>query len=1197
MLEVFSFECRYQLRSPLFISICIAWFLLGFLIMGSESVSVGGLADNLDLNASYTIIAVQYTLSIIGMFAAIAFVAGAITRDQESQTAELLFATGVSESGYLFGRFAGGTLFAALAVLAGLLGCLLGTLMPWLDPARIGDFTFAPYLYSIWAVVLPNMFVICALFFCVAALTRSMMAAYLAALGFLIAFVVIASNTDQESMGTLALYGPFGQIAFEELTRYWSVSERNTGIPEFSGTLLYNRAIWTGVACVALLLTWWRFKFDLRPGGAGKRNLAAEGLPTPQAFSTTPVNDSLTIWRQFSSHLRMDIRGVTRSAPFYVLLGFGMFNVVGGYVGAMSSAYGTPAYPITAVMSGVVGSNFSIVVLLVLIYYSGEIVHRERAHRVAQILDATPFPSGSAVAAKVVALWFVMTAMFLMVIATGMAVQAINGYTRFQPGLYLTEVLLVQGGEFYFWAVIAVLVQVLSSSKFLGMLSLLLLFLATGVVYSFDYEHVLYSLSLPSAPYSDMNGYGHFVEPLMTVAAYLAGLAVLFGVVAHLFFPRGLRDRAERWADAGQRFTPMVRQVSVLALVFTVAIGGWIFHNTNVLNDYQTTDDREAAQAEYERRYRVYLDEPAPEVTELDIALDIFPAERRLESRGSAKIVNDTAQPIAEVPFTVSPKLAINLLQLAGARQVFADEELGFYRYAFDEPLAAGASSVLEWDLTWAHQGFENSGSSTRVVHNGTFVNNGEIMPTPGYDVSLELQDNNVRREYELPPVIRQPKLEEAPERRHRTAFAGRRTNFRAVVSTRADQTAIAPGYLKREWREDDRAYFEYEMDAPIWPFVSFLSARYDVAKDVWENPDPDGDDVDLAVFYDPQHSFNVERMLNGSKKSLTYFNREFSPYQYRQFRIMEFPGYESFAQSFPNTIPYSERIGFIADLRDPAEIDYVFYVTAHELAHQWWAHQVLGTNVQGQTLIVETLAQYSALMVMEKEYGPSKMRRFLKYELDNYLSSRGAELIEELPLLRVEDQGYVHYRKGSVVMYALKDAIGEDKVNQALRSFLEKFAFNEDDYPTSLDLINEFRAVAGVEHQMLITDLFEKITLFDLKVADASVREVGDEFEVSVTVVASKYEANGEGVESEVPLDYQLDLGVFPQPDDEQAALLGDVDLPQPLVLAKRSVVSGEQVFTLRVKERPARVGIDPYNKMIDRNPDDNLKRLSFEG
>ena len=244
---------------------------------------------------------------------------------------------------------------------------------------------------------------------------------------------------------------------------------------------------------------------------------------------------------------------------------------------------------------------------------------------------------------------------------------------------------------------------------------------------------------------------------------------------------------------------------------------------------------------------------------------------------------------------------------------------------------------------------------------------------------------------------------------------------------------------------------------------------------------------------------------------------------------------------------------------------------------------------MQGMTVLVETLAQYSALMVMEQEYGPEKIRRFLKYELDNYLRSRGGELIEELPLSLVENQPYIHYRKGSVVMYALQDAIGEDKVNLALRRLIGKFAFKSSPFPTTGDLITEFRAVAGPEHQQLITDLFEKIMLYDLKVAEATVEESQNGYEVTVTVEAKQFEADGKGVEKEVPLEALVDIAVFPEPGDD----LAEYFLPEPLYAEKHLVTTGSQTFTFSVSERPARVGVDPYTKFIDRRPDDNMRDL----
>jgi aminopeptidase N len=120
--------------------------------------------------------------------------------------------------------------------------------------------------------------------------------------------------------------------------------------------------------------------------------------------------------------------------------------------------------------------------------------------------------------------------------------------------------------------------------------------------------------------------------------------------------------------------------------------------------------------------------------------------------------------------------------------------------------------------------------------------------------------------------------------------------------------------------------------------------------------------------------------------------------------------------------MPYSEGTSASSPrLRDEPKIDVVTYVTAHEIGHQWWAHQVIGPDQQGGTLLSETLAQYSALLVMERLYGKEQMRRFLKYELDRYLRSRGGEVVEELPLARVENQQYIHYQKGSLVLYWLK--------------------------------------------------------------------------------------------------------------------------------------------------------------------------------
>ena len=178
--------------------------------------------------------------------------------------------------------------------------------------------------------------------------------------------------------------------------------------------------------------------------------------------------------------------------------------------------------------------------------------------------------------------------------------------------------------------------------------------------------------------------------------------------------------------------------------------------------------------------------------------------------------------------------------------------------------------------------------------------------------------------------------------------------------------------------------------------FYSFMSAQYEVARE-------EKGGITYEVYYYKDHATNVPRTLRSMQKSIEYYTRHFGPYYHKQCRIIEFPRIVSFAQAFPGTMPYAESIGFIENYTaEKDDIDMVYYVVAHEMGHQYWAHQACGADVQGSEMTTETFAQYSALMVMEHEYGCDIMRKFLEYELDRYLRDR----LKELPLGKCEGQG-----------------------------------------------------------------------------------------------------------------------------------------------------------------------------------------------
>ena len=96
-----------------------------------------------------------------------------------------------------------------------------------------------------------------------------------------------------------------------------------------------------------------------------------------------------------------------------------------------------------------------------------------------------------------------------------------------------------------------------------------------------------------------------------------------------------------------------------------------------------------------------------------------------------------------------------------------------------------------------------------------------------------------------------------------------------------------------------------------------------------------------------------------------------------------------------------------------PTDVDLTLFVTAHELGHQWWGHQLIGGLVQGSNMMAETLAQYSAYMVMQHRYGKDYMHRIMRHYLDRYLRGRAAEVRGERPLALVQREAYVWYEKG----------------------------------------------------------------------------------------------------------------------------------------------------------------------------------------
>lgn len=1191
------------------------FFAVSFVLMNAlggafsdANVVIGGMGPNTHANSPYALAVVTLFLTLLGLILTAPFMGQSVYRDYQSGIDPLIFTTPISKAKYLGSRFLGAVL-VHLYLYAGLTGgLLLGTVVPWVDPGQFGSFSLAAYLWPYFVYVLPNLVWVGGLFVALPALTRRMLPNYIGGvllfMGYNIAAVLVGGDALQNSR-IASVIDPFGLISTQQLTRYWTTAEQNAQLIPLEGMVLVNRLLWLGVGLALIVGLYARFRFTHRSSGTTHSDDEVDDAPAALAeVAPTSLIHAVELptarlsgnWTtrisQFGSIVRRSFLYVVRDVYFYAIVAASILflTVAAAQSGQM---FGTPVQPVTYQVLDQLSSQFTLFMVILITFYAGQLVWRERDVHMQQVHDALPLPSSLTLAAKGVGLGLVCAALMLVVLITGIGTQLSYGFTDIRLDLYIAELYGVQLIDYLLYTVLALTVQAVVNHKYLGHFLVVGFFVALLFSGQLGLEHNLWQYgSDPGMPYSDMNGYGHFPVGFLWHKLLWAAVAVLMAVGARLAWVRGEDTTlAFRWAKARRRFSPALLGTAGGALAVALGAGAGIYLNTTVWNTFRTSDEQTALQAEYETTYERYSAMPQPRIDAVDLDVDLYPNRRDARLAGTYTLVNDRDAPVDTVFVETPPDLSVNELAFGrDAETIQHDDTHGVRLIRLATPLAPGDTTTLTFDTWQRNEGFTNDGGQTAVVYNGTFLNSG-VLPHFGYDEGTELSDRSQREAHGLEDEPRmQPRSDTTARMRPYVSRDATWLDYTATVSTTAEQTPLAPGTRDSVWTDDGRRHVRFETTAPTLGFFSFLSAEYDTQTDTWTPPADSlngGTPVDLELHHDPAHTYNLDRMTEAMKQSLTYFTRHFGPYQNDEVRIAEFPRYDTFAQSFLGTIPYSESIGFIARVDPETDIDYPYYVTAHEVAHQWWAHQIVSGPVWGATMLVESLAQYSALMVMEETYGRDAMKRFLEYELDEYLSGRSMESREERPLMDVaQGQQYIHYRKGSLVLYALKEYLGEQTVNRVLRSFLEDHRYESPPFTTSEALVERFEAAAPDDMEGFVGDLFRTITLYDNRAVDATYTETDDgRYRVDLTVQAQKQQADSIGASpAEVPMTLPVEIGVF--------AESADVDAEEQRTLYRKmhSLTDGEQTLTVTVDEEPARAGVDPFTLLIDRETEDNL-------
>ncbi len=1163
-------------------------FLLVFFAIVSDNVTIGGLVGDVKKNAPTVLANYVGIMSIFGIMFATAFFNNAALRDHKYGFNEIMYSSPVSKASYYFGRFIGAWLLSSLVMLgiylAFIIGPAIGPTFNWISPERVGPTPWAAIFSTYFIFVLPNMFIAGAVIFPLGMKFKSTIISFVGAIFIMMGYIISLNlMSDIDNQAIAAMVDIFGNSAYSLDTQYFTPLERNTISPSFTGHILKNRLIWMGVGIALILLSYFSFSFKLKTKTKKvKKSKEIKSLATLTSKPELTAVGQGTIWSDFWSFFKLNFISMFKSTTFIILIIFSIIMLIANLWGGFEY-FGLKSYPVTYKMIDEIQNISSLFVLIVLVFFSGELVWRDRDHNINEVIDGTAHRSIISLVAKSFSLVLIASIMHLILMVMAIIYQTFNGYTDYELGVYLNSFLTQGVLKYLIWGFVMVFIQVIINQKYIAYgASILTLFVLDIILLIMKVETLMLQMgSTPNTMYSDMNGLGPGYKGHLWFLLYWILFAFLSLAVAGLFWPRGknhkLMDRLRTGRKSlGRSYSMLIGGIAIAWL----AVAAFVFYNTQVLNPYLTGEEQELSQVEYEKLYKQYQGADSPIVTDVVYHMDIYPKKRAVHASADVTMVNKGNTPISTLYFTLDQR--VHAVNIPNSSISMDDRDLGFQIHELDSPLAPGAMLNVKTTYDYEAKGFENSVSNMGVLENGTFLNNMEILPSLGYTAQMEVSDKNKRRKYELPERDRMPDLETNCSSTCMKNYLSNGTSdwvdVETFISTSEDQIAIAPGSLVSEKVENGRRIFHYKVDAPSQNFYSFISARYEVKRTKWK-------DKDIEIYYHPAHEVNVDRMSRAVERSLEYYTENFGPYFHNQARIIEFPRYATFAQAFPGTMPYSEAIGFIINLEDETGNNVVDAVIAHEMAHQYWAHQVIGADMQGATMLSESFAEYSALMVMKKETPPLEMKDFVKYDLQRYLRGRSSEQDEEQALTKVENQGHIHYGKGSVILYALQEYIGEEKVNAALKGFLEEFRYEEPPYPNTHDFMRYLKPQVPDSLNYLIRDWFEEITLYDLRMTEASYKEnASGGYDVSVDITALKNRAQPNGEVQDVRINDWVDVGFYSDRDEKH------------LIHKERIFMDKDELqFNFTLDSLPAKAAVDPLRLLIDRVYDDNRKTVEL--
>jgi len=1156
------FELKLQTRQVGFWVTCLILFLFGLVLTGTDFFSLGtDGGERIKTNGAISIANSIAIISELTLFFAAVFTITGVMRDEEHNFLEIVHSTSVKTFDMAISRMIGVFAVTFLCVFVSVLGMWAGQLLPSADNEAFGAFYPLFYLQPVILFMGINAFLVSTIYMAVAAITRSKPLVYVSAVALFMLTNVIGIFLGENSPDLIAsLVDPFGTAPLQIITEYWTPVEQNENLMPLFSLIGLNRLVWSGFALVTFATTLAMFKRGMV--NARRRRSINELETQTQPVKLHPATPRLNIYADitaFFERFKLEYLIIVKSVPFLLLalIAFALFTTQIYY----SIVYqADPTLPTSTSMIMIVMGSFGFSMLIITIFFASDIMWRERIVNLHEILDATPVKNAVLITSKLAALFGVILTLLALGIIVGMIAQVILGDIPINPWTYLKVALVAFALNMFFSATAIMMLQNFMPNRVIGMLIAAALFAGFSFLPFVPFYHPLMNFGTGVHPgaYSEINGFNRLTS-MGGWSAYWGGLIMLFLVLTIWLLRRGTQTSLISRFKGMRAQTGVVTSVmAALGLASFVGFGGLIYKRLNIDQQYINDKAYEKRMVKYEREMKPLTQLALPKIRRVDVNVNFNPSAQKATVSGRYNIENVTGTPLETLYISLASDYSedILVLDVAGASTDFsaADaDQLADYqlrRFTFNPPLPTGGFTTIDFETYFRPPRLGDNGA---ILKNGTFVNNSQVMPQLGVPKHF-MRNPDKRRKYDLPKRERRPDREDLDARN--VGFFGPAADFvdfKATLCTDPDQIAIAPGTRLRSYIKDGQACADFEANRPILNFFSFSSQKFEQERAIWKSEN--GASVDVVINYHQAHNYNVSLMMKAAKASLDIFTEAYGPYQYEQLRILEFP-YRSFAQAFAGTIPFSENIGFVQNSGDPEDqsrVDLATYVTMHEIAHQWFGHQIVPAEVKGFNVLSEGLAENAAMTAYEQMLGWGKARRALKrLAIQDYLTGRTFDPENELPLATQERKYYQDYAKASWVFWGLRHTVGVEKINGAMKKLIADYGSKGPPYPTTIQTYN---------------------VSFDINIDKRVTPEDGGK-EVSVTEL------------NDVTLDELIEVGFYTE--DPTEALGGGWFAKERVRLNKQ-----KSSISFNLDKRPTHVLLDPQRLLLERNEKDNLKKI----